>query len=154
MVGRIENVGGLAAGQGLRHQPPRTTCSPLNRAWLPMEGAGSLWVRLRVPFARRRFAEDFKAFQAFVLSFSTEARRPLKAGESQAMADDAVLLRLLDVDTVFSSSGSRPALFRTLPGYRRSHAPVCFREWLVLHERQLSSTAQPTRARVPRPTAA
>ena len=155
MVGRIENPGGLATGQEFRPQPPRTTCSPLNRAWLPMEEAGSLWVRLRVPFARRRFAEEFNAFQAFVLSFSTEARRPLKAGESQAMADDAVLLRLLDVDAVFSSSassGGRPAFFRTVPGYRRRHAPLRFREWLVLHERQLR--APPTRARVPTPTAA
>jgi hypothetical protein len=154
MVGRIENPGELATGQGFRRQPPRTTCSPLNRAWLPMEEAGSLWVRLRVPFARRRFAEEFNAFQAFVLSFSTEARRPLKAGESQAMADDAVLLRLLDVDAVFSSSGGRPALFHAVPGYRRRHTPLCFREWLVLHERQLRSMTPPPRARVPTPTAA
>lgn len=114
-----------------------------------MEEAGSLWVRLRVPFARRRFAEAFNAFQAFVLSFSTEVRRPLKPGESQDMADDAVLLRLLDVDAIFSSPGGRPAFFCTVPGYRRRNTPLRFREWLVLHERQLRSMTQPTRARPP-----
>ena len=115
------------------------TCSPLSRAWLPMDEARSLWVRLRAPFARRRFSDDLERFTSFVRSFSTEGRRPLKDGESQAMADDAVLLGLLDVEAVFSSVATRPASFRTVPGYRRKHVAFCFREWLVLHELHLKS---------------
>ena len=141
MVGRIENPGGLATGQGFRHQPPRTTCSPLNRAWLPMEEAGSLWVRLRVPFARRRFAEAFNAFQAFVQSFSTEVRRPLKAGKVRPWPTTPSFFVFWTWMQSFPVPGGRPAFFRTVPGYRRRHAPLRFREWLVLHERQLRSGA-------------
>lgn len=150
MVGRVETSGAVAAGQGFLGLP-RMTCSPLNRAWFPMEEAGSLWVRLRVPFARWRFADEFARFTSFVMSFSKEIRRPLKDGESQAMADDAVLLRLLDVDPVFSSSRARPALFRMIPGYRRRNSVFSFREWLLLHELHLKSRRQPPARRVPVP---
>ena len=149
MVGRVETSGAMANRQGFPVQRPRMTCSPLNRPWLPMEDAGSLWVRLRVPFARRRFADEFERFARFVLSFSSEIRRPLKYGESQAMADDAVLLRLLDVDLVFAALGDRPAVFRPVPGYRRRNSALCFREWLVLHEFHLKSTQAPRARRVP-----
>jgi hypothetical protein len=151
MVGRVETSGAVAAGQGSHLGLPRLTCSPLNRAWFPMEEAGSLWVRLRVPFARRRFADEFARFTSFVMSFSREIRRPLKQAESQAMADDAVLLRLLDVDAMFFNSGTRPGLFRMVPGYRRSNAVFSFREWLVLHELHLKFSRQSRARRVPAP---
>jgi hypothetical protein len=149
MVGRIETPQGMAAGQVLRLQLPLMTCSPLNKAWLPMEEAGGFWVRLRAPFAKKRYAADFKRFQSFVLSFATETRRPLKAGESQAMAEDAVLLRLMDVDAVVSCTRAQPAVFRTVPGYRRRNVPIHFREWLVLHELHLKSRPEARHGRVP-----
>jgi hypothetical protein len=114
-----------------------------------MDEAGGLWVRLRVPFARRRYAEEFALFEAFVMGFSRDVRRALKNEESQAMADDAVLLRLLDVDAMFSSAVERPGLFRMVPGYRRKNSPLCFREWLVLHELHLKSHRHPQAHRIP-----
>jgi hypothetical protein len=113
------------------------TSSPLTRAWTPIHEAGSLWVRARAPFAKRRYGLEFERFKAFVLGFPTEQRRPLKSNESQAMADDAVLLRLLDVDLTFSTPAASPNAYQLIPGYRQRGTSFAFREWLVIHERRL-----------------
>ena len=136
MIGTPESAF-LGGNGGIIMSPrPRLTNSPFTRAWNPMREAGSLWVRLRAPFARRRYAAEFERFTAFVGSFPEDRRRPLAADESQAWADNAVLLGLLDVDPTFWTAASRPNFYRLVPGYRRRKSEPKFRQWLVLHERR------------------
>ena len=135
-MGTPESAFSRSDGHTIMPVRPRTTNSPLTRAWTPIADADSLWVRLRAPFAKRRYADEFKRFKAFVLAFSTDKHRPLNPGEAPAMADDAVLLGLLDVDPTFWTAFGRPTFYELVPGYRRRSPNFLFREWLVIHERR------------------
>lgn len=123
----------------LRHEPPRVTVSALARAWSPLRASGSLLVRARAPFVRRHYAADFDRFGAFVGGFSSGRPRCLGADESQSMADDAVLLGLLDASPIPHANDSRPNFYDIAVGYRRCNTEPIFREWLVIHERRLEA---------------
>jgi hypothetical protein len=117
---------------------PRST-SHVTQALTPIPEAGSLWARLKSPFARRRYRVEFERFKSFVQAFPTKQRRPLASGETQEMADDAVLLGLLDVDATFRTVDRSPSAYERVPGYGRSKPKFVFREWLVIHERRKAS---------------
>jgi hypothetical protein len=138
-MGTPESAFSRSSGHTIMPVRPLTTSSPLTRAWT-IAAAGGFWVRARAPFAKRRYGREFERFKQFVGAFS-EMRRPLNPGETQAMADDAVLLGLLDVDPTFCTSNGRPTFYQLVPGYKRRRPDFIFREWLVVHER--SSARQP-----------
>ena len=123
----------------LRREPPRVTVSALARAWSPLRDSGSLLVRARAPFVRRHYASEFERFGAFVGGFSSDRLRCLQPGESQSMADDAVLLGLLDASPIPHANDSRPNFYDIVFGYRRCNTELIFREWLVIHERRLGA---------------
>lgn len=50
------------------------------------------------------------------------------------MADDAVLLGLLDVDPTFCVANGTS--YQLVPAYKRRRSEVVFREWLVIYERR------------------
>jgi hypothetical protein len=104
----------------------------------PVAEARKLWVRIRALLSRRRYDDDFKRFCSFLTAFRRDIRRPLRNGESQTMADDAVLLGLLDVDSTFFIPSDQPKRYTVMPTYRRRWgARALFREWLVVHERRV-----------------
>jgi hypothetical protein len=116
----------------------QATRTPSAEAWNPVAEAKNLWVRIRALLSRRRYDEDFKRFCSFLISFPRDIRRPLRYGESQAMADDAVLLGLLEVDRTFFIPAAQPKDYAVVPTYRRRRgARAVFREWLVVHERRV-----------------
>ncbi len=126
-----------ARGVPMLREPPRVTVSALARAWSPLRDSGSFLVRARAPFARWHYAAEFEGFNTFVRGFSLVSQRCLRADESQAMADDAVLLGLLDAAPIPRANDSRPNFYDIAFGYRRCNAEPIFREWLVIHERRL-----------------
>jgi hypothetical protein len=118
-------------------RPTRAFCT---ESGSPVAEARKLWVRIRALLSRRRYDGDFKRFCSFVTAFRRDVRRPLRNGESQAMADDAVLLGLLDVDATFFIPSDQPKRYTVMPAYRRRWgARALFREWLVVHERRVPS---------------
>jgi hypothetical protein len=133
MVGTPQSAFSRSEGHTITPVRPLVSNSPLTRAWTPIVEAGSLWARVRAPFARRRYAREFDCFRAFVQAFSN-LRRPLHHGEPQAMADDAVLLGLLDVDPTFCVANGTS--YQLVPAYKRRRSEVVFREWLVIYERR------------------
>lgn len=116
-------------------RPTRAGCTENGN---PVAEAKKLWVRLRALLSRRRYEEDFQRFCSFVTAFRRDIRRPLRDGERQTMAEDAVLLGLLDVDSTFFIPSDQPKRYTVLPAYRRRWgARALFREWLVVHERRV-----------------
>jgi hypothetical protein len=142
MMGTPESAFSRSDGRTITPVHSRTTNSPLTRAWTPIASADSFWVRARAPFARRRYANEFERFKAFVLAFSSEKHRPLNPGETQAMADDAVRLGLLEVDPTAWTAFGRPMFYEFVPGYKRRRLTFHFREWLVVHEHRISLRAK------------
>jgi hypothetical protein len=126
------------AGQRQRRQPPRVTVLALARAWSPLKRAGGLLLWARAPFARKQYAAEFEGFREFVSGFASDKQRCLKADESQSVADDAVLLGLLEATRVPRPNALRPNLYDIALGYRRREAEPKFREWLAIHEDRTS----------------
>ena len=105
-----------------------------------MRNAGSLLVRARASLARRRYAVEFEGFRTFLLGFPADKQRCLRADESQSVADDAVLLGLLDAVRVPRSNALQPSFYDIALGYRRRNAQPIFREWLLIREGRAAAT--------------
>lgn len=118
-----------------RHRPtPRVTVLALARAWSPLQRAGRFLLWARAPFARKHYAAEFENFMRFVRGFEVDSQRCLQADESQSVADEAVLLGLLEATRVPRPNALRPNLYDIGLGYRRRKAQPNFREWLAIHE--------------------
>lgn len=119
---------------GRRRPTPRVTVLALARAWSPLQRASSFFLWARAPFARRHYAAEFENFMRFVRGFPVDRQRCLQADESQSVADEAVLLGLLEATRVPRPNALRPNLYDIGLGYRRREAQPNFREWLAIHE--------------------
>jgi hypothetical protein len=115
--------------------------STLARAWTSLGQAGSLRMRARASFVRKQHAPAFLRFSNFVDGFALDTQRCLRADEPQSVADDAVLLGLLEAGPMAQPNGFRPTLYRIALGYRRCKARPVFREWLAIHEPRLPANA-------------
>jgi hypothetical protein len=128
----------VGTGRRLCRQTPRVTVLALARAWSPLKRAGGLLQWARAPFARRQYAAEFEGFREFVSGFPSDRQRCLKADESQSVADDAVMLGLLEATRVPRPNALRPNLYDIALGYRRRQAEPNFREWLAIYEDRAS----------------